>query len=132
MSKLNEELLDRIFNICEQKGCVEEIDKSHYEIFLGISDKDMEIIIRTILYYRHKDFNENIFSGRWKTNKDIYDYISLFLELIGRGIIKINFEKHEFVFYKPIEKYFNKDIEKAIDRKIINIRPIIKKVFENI
>lgn len=128
MKRYNQELLNKMFNACERKGEIKNVNAEYYKEFLKLTEKQMEILIGHIIVKTSKYINNKILGNEWENDEKIYDHIKSYLEMVALGIIQIRMEDGELCFCKPVGDTPDKCTEKEFDMKIQNSAPIIEKV----
>lgn len=130
-----EELWEAIFNICESTGAINHVDDDFYNIFLNLSEKQMIIIIKTIIRDNAKSINKICFDPNRKDegrDKDIYELINETLDWIARGIMGFNDDTHGLGFSKPVGNPPDSVMEEKIRQKIEDSKPLITKAFNEV
>jgi len=129
MSRYNKKLIDVMDKILlEEHEVVNLVGPKHYEWFVGISDKLMEIIIQLILKYWVNQFNRKLASEEIEDDEDVFEFFALWLELIAEGRVAFSEEDMKLVFFKPIGPPPTEELRSRIENKIKNFEPVIKKV----
>jgi len=122
--------LEDIFTICERDGSINNIGPDYYKDFLNMSDKALENVITCVINDRVDEINESIFSGKWKSEEDIFKYIKNILEIIAVGIMGLNEKTGGLVFYKPVGNYPpDEETKEELNKKINGSTPIIREAF---
>lgn len=129
--KYNSEVMKFIFRICESSGSTCPVNDDDYNDFINLTNKQITAIIKGIIIDRANDFNQ-MCNNLNKSDKNVYDLITTILDLIARGIIKFGEETRKLVFYKPIGNPPNEVMEKKIQKKIEESKPLIFKAFKEV
>ena len=128
MKMNNQNILNKIFEICERDGSITKVSRKYYVNFTEYSDEEMEAVIYCIVCDRIETINGKILSSKWNTGQEIYDFVFLFLDMLARGILGFREKDLKLVFSKPVGDPPDEEMECKIESKIKSTKPLIDKV----
>lgn len=124
-TRIHKEVTNKIFEICEGAGATTKVDSEYYKSFLEMPDQELGALIKCVVFNTADYINENVLTGKWKSDEDIHRYITTFLNLMARGIMGVREKDGKLVFNKPVGDPPSEDIEKKLDEKFKNAAPLI-------
>ena len=125
--RYNKDFVAFIERDCQKSGAVFPIDEDFYEAFVALKDEDLASIVRFILCATAGAFNKKLFSGAWKSDDEMYDFVMTFLELIAEGKVGFNDETGKMVFASPLGDPPSDEMWDRIQERIGSSRPAIRK-----
>ena len=124
--RYNEEFLAWIERKCEESGEVKSVDDEYYESFVALTNKELVVIVRAILHATAKAFNKKLFSGAWKNDDEMYEFVMPYLELIAEGKLAFDEETGEMLLFKALGDPPSDDMWNRIQNRITSAQSAIR------
>jgi hypothetical protein len=124
--RYNKEFITWIETKCQGSGDVQPVDDQFYESFISLTNKEIVVLVMHILYDIANVFNEKLFSGAWKDDDEMYEFLMLFLELIAEGKMAFDLETGKMLFLKPLGDPPTDEMWNKIQKRIASSRPAIR------
>lgn len=124
--RYNEEFVAFIERKCQESGDLYPVDDTYYESFVELSNKELVNVVRLILHETARLFNEKLFSGAWKDDDEMYEFVMPFLELIAEGKLAFHEETGKMVFLKPQGDPPSDDMWNRIQKRITSAQSAIR------
>jgi len=124
--RYDEKFVAVIESICQETGALHPVDDTYYESFVELSDEELVNIVGLILHETARHFNEKLFSGAWKDDDEMYEYVMLYLELIAEGKLAFNEETGKMVFLKAQGDPPSDDMWNRIQKRITSAKSAIR------
>ena len=128
MIKSSQKIFKEVLKIYDQDGGLTKVGPQYYQAFVNCPGKEMEVIIACIVHDRADFINKNISNGKWRSDKEIFEFVTLNLEMIALGILEVREKDLRIVFTKPVGIPPDKNMERKLDEKIKKSIPLIKKM----
>jgi hypothetical protein len=130
-TRYNEEFEAFIESVCQESGDLRPVDEEFYEAFVAYTEEEMVAIVELILRSTASVFNEKLFSGAWKSDDEMYEFVMTYLELIAEGKLAFDEETGKILFLKPGGDPPSNETWNRIQKKIDSSRSAIRKAIVN-
>ena len=118
-------ILNRICEICEEAENTAVVNEEYYKLFTDMSEKKLKQLIRVILFCSAKLINDICFNDPKASDENIENLITLQLEFLMSGYMRINDEAVMLTFVKPIGPGPTEKTARLLDEKMEITRPLI-------
>ena len=124
--RYNKQFMAWIENKCQESGDVKSVDDEYYESFVALTNKELAVIVRVILHGTAREFNKKLFSGAWKNDDEMCEFVMVYLELIAEGKVAIDLETGKLLFLKPVGEPPSDVMWDRIQKRITSSRSAIR------
>lgn len=122
-------ILEQIFSVCEQGGCILQVDAAFYERFLNYTDAEMDALIAKVIKASSKDINA-IAQTEGKTDNEIFESIQRTLLFLAHGIMAFD-ASGKLAFFKPSSYPPPRETGEKILQRIARARPQLEQILWN-
>jgi hypothetical protein len=131
--RYNEKFVAYIDTKCQEIGDLQPVGEQYYEMFVSLTKDEMVGILSVILGETAKSFNKMLFSGAWKSDDEMYEFVFPFLELVAEGRLVFNPETGRLGLCKPVGDPPSDEMWDRIQERIVSSKSAFRKaIVENV